>query len=116
MTSAVDTVNYGWRIEQGEREALDVPVLDNGVPRVVTGWTIDAVIKDRPGGTVLYTFPASGISVAGHVVTLTVPGPVSAAWTWTVGWWRLKVTAPNPDSANPETYRVTKGPFLVDRD
>lgn len=116
MTSAVDTVNYGWRIEQGEREALDVPVLDNGVPRVVTGWTIDAVIKDAPGGTVLYTFPPAQVVINEHIIQLIVPATVSAAWTWTVGWWRVKITAPDTDPADPETYRVAQGAFLVDRD
>lgn len=116
MTSAVDTAEYAWRVEQGEREQLEIPVLDNGVPRDLTGWTIDAVIKTEPGGTVLYTFPAAQIVVDEHLIRLIVPGPVSAAWTWSVGWWRVLITAPDPDPVDPETYRVVKGPFLVERD
>lgn len=118
MTAALtgDTTEYAWRVEQGEREVLEIPVLDNGVPRDVTGWTISAVIKTEPGGTTLYTFPAEQINVVSNVITLTVPGPVSAAWTWTVAWWRLKITAPAPDPDDPEAYRVIKGPFLVYRD
>lgn len=116
MTRSIDTVEFAWRIEQGEREPLDVPVLDNGAPRDLTGWTIDAVIKDAPGGTVLYTFPPAQVVVNGHIVTLIVPAPVSSAWTWTVGWWRMKITAPDPDPVDPETHRVAQGAFLVERD
>jgi hypothetical protein len=117
MTAALsgDTTEYAWRVEQGERERLEIPVLDNGTPRDVTGWTVDAQIKTEPGGTVLYTFPASGIAIAGHLITLTVPAPVSAAWTWTVAWWRVVITEPNPDPLNPDSQRVIKGPFLVYR-
>lgn len=117
MTAALgDTTDYVWRVEQGEREPLDIPVLDNDEPRDVTGWTIDAVIKTEPGGEVLHTFTPEQITVVSNVVTLTVPGPVSAAWTWTIGWWRVKITPPDSDPDDPETERIVKGPFLVYRD
>jgi hypothetical protein len=117
MTALEDTTEFVWRVEQGEREILEIPVLDNGAPLDVTGWTIDAMVKTEPGGEVLHTFPAERIDVAGHVVTLTVPGPVSASWSWTVAWWRVVITEPSPaDPDNPDSQRVVKGPFLVYRD
>ena len=115
MTSA-DTREYAWRIEQGERERLAIPVSKDGSPQDLAGWTIDAKIKDRKGGAELYVFPPELIEVDGSTITLTVPVPVSAAWTWTVGWWRVVITAPDPDPDDPDSSRVIQGPFLVDRD
>lgn len=119
MTSPnTDTRHWTWRVEAGEREAIDIPILqsDDVTPQDLTGYTIDAKIKTRPGGTVLYTFPLSQVIVEDNIITLVIPAPVSATWTWSVGWWRLKVTAPDPDPADPETDRVIQGAFIVDPD
>jgi hypothetical protein len=117
MTSAqTDTIEYVWTVEQGERERISFPVTRNGSPQDLTGWTIDAKIKTEPGGAVLHVFPQNMINVDGDTIELTVPAPVSTAWTWTVGWWRVVITAPDPDPADPESYRVIKGAFLVERD
>lgn len=110
-----DTTEFVWRIEQGERERLVVPIENNGAPFNITGYSIDAKIKTEPGGTVLYTFPAEDVTVDGSTIELIIPGPISAAWTFTVAWWRVVITAPNPDPADPETHLVLKGPFLVER-
>jgi hypothetical protein len=120
MTAALtsDTLTYSWRIEQGERERLEIPILNaDGDPFVITGWTVDAKVKTEPGGTVLYTWPASSITIASNLLTLEIPGPVSAAWTWTTGWWRAVITEPNPaDPADPDVHRVIQGTFIMDRD
>lgn len=113
-----DTLTYTWRVEQGERERLQIPILDgDGAPLTITGWTVDAKVKTGPSGAVLYTWPTAGVTIAGSLLTLEVPGPVSAAWTWSVGWWRVVITEPTPiDPDNPNAQRVIQGAFIVDRD
>lgn len=115
-TPVTHTLYYPWRIEAGEREVLSFPVLNGTTPFPIPGYTADCKIKDRPGGTVLYTFPAglAVVSVDGLTVTLTVPPPISLAWTFRYGWWRLKVTEPTPaDPLNPNIQRIANGPLLV---
>lgn len=120
MTSpASDTRVYTWLVEQGERETLTFPVLNEaGSPTVITGWTVDARIKDRPGGATLYTWPSNlaQITGGGSSVTLTIPGPVSAGWTWTTGWFRVKVTDPSSDPADPAVHRIIAGPLIISPD
>lgn len=120
MTASLfgDTLEYAWRIEAGERERLSIPVLDeDGSAANLTGFTIDAKIKTAKGsGVVLYAFPPEHITVSAGTVTLLIPGPVSAAWYWTVGWWRMVITAPNPNPLDPDSNRVIQGPFVVDPD
>jgi hypothetical protein len=115
VTSA-DTLNWTWRIEAGERETLDVPIFlgDGTTPKDVSGYTVDAVIKTEAGGSLLYAFPTEHISIDESVVTLLIPAPISAAWVWSVGWWRLVITAPSPDPLDPESDRVVQGAFIVD--
>lgn len=118
MTSAQsDTLSFTWRLEQGERERLEIPVLGpDDTEHDITGWVVDAQVKTSPGGETLYTWPPELITVDGHVITLLVPGPTSAAWTWSTGWWRVVVTEPSPaDPADPDTFRIIQGSILVDR-
>lgn len=118
MTSS-DTAEYSWRIEQGERESLLVPVLDgDGAPRDITGWVIDAQIKTRPGGATLYTWPDEDVTLddSGAVITIVVPHPVSATWAFTSGWWRIVVSDPASNPADPDVYRIIEGPLIVDPD
>lgn len=126
MTASLsgDTRDYVWRIEAGERERLSIPVLaeDDG-PADLTGYLIDAQIKISQGGAVLYTFPAEHISVEVPEdpelppnIVLLIPAPVSAAWPWSVGWWRLLITAPDADPDDPDTHRIIAGPFIVSPD
>lgn len=119
MTAALSTTTraYAWRISQGAREKLNIPILDgDGVPVTLTGYTVDAVIKDRPGGAVLYTWPAEDVETAGTAVSLTIPAPVSTAWTWSVGWYRVKLTAPGAEPDDPMTTRVLQGVIVLDFD
>jgi hypothetical protein len=113
-----DTVHYTWRIEAGERERLQIPIFgaDGTTPQDVTDYTVDAKIRTEQGGEVLYTFPAEHIEITDNVIELRIPGPTSAAWTWTVGWWRVVITAPEPDPTDPDSSRVVQGAFIVDPD
>lgn len=115
---SADTTEFPWLVEAGERETLTFPILDgNGVAVAIPGWTVDAKIKTRPGGAVLYTFPTSAITVTttvGSTVRLIIPASVSAAWTFTTGWYRVKVADDDPD--DPNAFRVLAGPLIVDPD
>ncbi len=118
MTSP-DTTTWSWRVEGGEREVLVIPVLDDAAaPFSILGWTVDAKIKDQPGGVTLYTWPAehAEITDGGNTVTLTIPGPVSSTWMFRTGWYRVEVTDPNSDPDDPNTQRILQGPFELDPD
>lgn len=112
-----DTRYWPWRVEQGERESITFDVLGvDDAPRSITGWTVDARIKARPGGAVLYAWPGQFVelSPSGEQITLTIPGPVSAVWTWRVGWWRVVVSDPSSDPTDPTVERIISGPLIVD--
>jgi hypothetical protein len=116
MIDQKDTLTFAWRIEAGERETLDIPVLDDADdPAAIDGWTVDCVIKDRPGGTVLHTFAGDNAQILpGGVVHLVIPAPVSALWAWRSGWWRLIVSNPSINEDDPPAYRIVQGPVVVD--
>jgi hypothetical protein len=113
---AVATASYVWRVQQGEIEPLRIPVTNNDSPMTVTGWTVDAKVKINPGGPTLYTFPADLIDVTGSNVTITVPPDVSAAWTFALGWFRVKISDPNAPVDDPVTYRILQGHLIVEPD
>jgi hypothetical protein len=112
----VATTSYTWRVQQGETESLRIPVTNNDSPMTVTGWTVDAKVKVNPGGPTLYTFPADAIDVSGANVTVTVAPAVSAAWTFGLGWFRVKIADPNAPVDDPVVYRVLQGYIVVDPD
>lgn len=112
--TTTDVTTYTWSVPAGSLESIQFAVLDALGPRPVPGWTVDAKIKDRPGGTVLHTFPSdmAVLSGDGTTVTLTIPGDVSAAWTFTNAWFRVKVI--NPAVLVPvEQRRILSGPLIV---
>lgn len=113
-----DTTVFGWRLEAGERAEISFPVVDaDDVPVDVEGWTVDAKIRTRPGGTVLYTFPADYVSIdSSGLVTVTIPAPVSAAWVFTNGWYRVVITDPNSSPDDPNAQRVLQGVVVIDPD
>jgi hypothetical protein len=113
-----DTTTYGWRIEAGERSEISFPVLDSAGDEVdVEGWTVDAKIRTRPGGTVLYTFPTDYVSIdSSGTVTVTIPAPVSKAWAFTAGWYRVVITDPDSSLDDPDSQRVVQGVVVIDPD
>jgi len=116
---SADTTEFVFRIEQGEREPLTIPVLNAfGTASPIPGWTVDAKIKTRPGGAVLYTWPADLAQVTGDgsFIEIRTPASVSAAWAFTSGWYRVKVTDPDSDPDDPTVYRILQGQLVVDPD
>jgi hypothetical protein len=111
-----DTRVFDWSVEAGERETLTIPVLRLGVPFSVTGRLVDAAVKTRPGGAVLYTFPVEGwsISVDGFNVELVLPAAVTAAFAFTSAYYRVKVVPTTP--TDPDVQRLLQGAFLVSPD
>jgi hypothetical protein len=115
----VDTLDQVWTIEAGEREVLTVPVLDDtGAAYAITGWVVDACSKDRPGGTVLYTWPSNLAQVSGDglSVVVTTPAPVSATWLFRSAWYRVKVRDPSSPVDNPNVQRLLEGALIVSPD
>lgn len=113
-----DTTTFAWRIEAGERSEISFPVVDaDNTPVDVEGWTVDAKIRNRPGGTVLYTFPVDYVSIdSSGTVTVTIPAPISASWAFTSGWYRVVITDPNSSADDPNAQRVVQGVLVVDPD
>ncbi len=112
------TTDAEWRVKADQREQRSFTVDDKaGAPVDVTGWDIDAKIRTRPGGLILHTFTAEYAEIDGDgQVVLTIPAPVSAAWAWTEGWYRVKVTDPDSDEDDPDRSRTLQGPLVVDPD
>ena len=112
---ATEITNAVWRVEQGERESFTFPVVDNDDTAFpLAGWSVDAKVKDRPGGTTLYTFPGSAVSVVGNEITLTITAAASTAWTFTHGWFRVVIADDDPD--DPQKFRVIAGTLVIDPD
>lgn len=119
--SSADTREELMRIEQGENWDWTFAVLDSGSSLFpITGWTVDAKIKNRPGGDTLYTFPSPAAQIVGGgaFIKLTVPAAVSAAWTWSTGWYRVKIRESEPpaDPDNPIVQRIIQGAVVMDLD
>jgi hypothetical protein len=114
MTAALNVREYTWRVKQSARERLTIPIFegDGTTAATVTGYGVDAVIKEHPGGAVLYTWPAEDAVLSGSSVVLTIPAAVSAAWTWRAGWYRVKLSPPS----DPAISRVLQGTIFLDLD
>lgn len=112
MTAPGGALTWTWTVEAGERTTLYVPVLDdNNQPLSITGWVVDAVVKDQPGGTVLHTFTTDEAMPDGSRVKLTLDETVTAAFTFRRAWYRVKVV----DPVNGPV-RLVQGPFVVSPD
>lgn len=88
-------LRYDLLINQGETYRRAIPVTDTGTgqPLDVTGWTAMGQIRASYGSdTVLHTLT---LTPDGTDLILEIPGDVSAAWTWRLGRYDIKLTAPN---------------------
>lgn len=107
-------------MEAGQRNTNSFTVLDgDGTVSPVSGWLVDAKIRAYPGGPVLYTFPSGDAELlsGGAVVRLTVPEQISLAWTFTSGWYRVRVYDPDPDDPfDAPAQRILQGTLIVDPD
>jgi hypothetical protein len=110
------TTDQPWRISANQRERRSFDVFDGPTEVDITGWTIDAKIRTRPGGDILHTFPAERAVIESGRVVCTIPAPISAAWAWTSGWYRIVVTNPASPADDPDRSRVLQGPLVVDPD
>lgn len=118
MTAPDDTNTLYWplRVEQGERKIEDFPVKLGDDPFDATGWAVDAKIKVRPGGPVLHVFTTAEAKILvddGTKLRLTILPALSMTWTWTTGWYRIKIIDPE-DATNIQ--RIVQGPLIVDPD
>lgn len=108
-----------WKIKANQRDRRRFTVLDDAAPPApvdVTNWTIDAVLKSRPGGNTVHTFPIGDVSiVSGPLgqVEVRIPAAVSAAFAFGHAWYRVRVI---PPSAATDAQRVLEGPLIVSPD
>lgn len=106
-----DTPVWDWEIAAGVLTQLNIPVLDSaGELFTVNGWSVDAKVKTRPGGSVLHTWQPADIAVAGTSVTLTVLPATSLAWRFTASHYRVKIIHPSDAT---QIYRILQGRFDV---
>ncbi len=105
---------FDWSVDQGELVQLLIPVLDdNDQPFTVTGWSVDAKIKTAPRGTILSTWASQDVIVAGSSVTLSILPATSLGWTFTKGWYRVKIVHPTDAT---QIYRILDGYLTVNGD
>lgn len=83
-TITLDEVNA-----TGYRTYVSGGVLRYLAPKSLAG-TARMKIKDRVGGTVLYT-PTVTLDDTNHTITVTIPAADTAGFTWTRGVWDLEV-------------------------
>ena len=110
------TTESVWRIKANQRNTRTFTVLDKAQVAVdITGWTVDAALKSRPGGNVLHAFPVGEWSiVSGPLgqVKLTLSASTSAAFSFGYAWYRIRVVPPSADDAQ----RILEGPMIVSPD
>lgn len=93
---------------------LSIPVLNAaGAPFTVTGWTVDAKIKDGSGGVTLYTWNSLNIAATGTNVVLTILPATSFGWTFEGGWYRVAIQHPSDAT---QRYRILEGLFILSDD
>lgn len=99
-------------IAQGSTWGLIIPVINpDGTAADLTGWEPRAQVrKNVKDSTVLYEWSVDdgNASIEESNVILTVPAPVSSAWTWRQGAYDVEVFN------GTQVVRLTQGTIRVD--
>jgi hypothetical protein len=95
-------------VEQGADYQHDFPVLDEQArPRTLTGWTAEASVRYAPDSPLIATL---GVLVRPGSVRLTIPGSVSAGWSWRRARYEVRLVGPQG-----QRERLAAGRVLLDR-
>ena len=87
------TLRYPLLVKAGEDYERLVPVKDgNGNPANVDGWQAIGQIREGPGTPLLHTLT---LTPTGTNVRVVITGAASAAWTFRLAKYDIKLTAPN---------------------
>jgi len=98
-------------IPQGTSWGIAWPILDDGEPADLTGWTVLAQVRETAeSAEVLHEWGTlrANATVSGGQVTLYVQPTDSATWTWRRGVYDVELTAPDGT-----VYRISEGPVYV---
>lgn len=103
---------YDFEIEQGASFALTWPILENGVPKDLAGYTVRAQIRRSvTSDAVEHEFTSSqGNAVADpRGITITATPVESSVWTWRRGVYDVELIYPN----GLDVVRVAEGKVLL---
>lgn len=103
---------YDFEIEQGASFALTWPVLQNGEPMDLTGYTVRSQVRKAAGdAALLHEFSnAEGNAAAdSRGITISVAPAESSAWTWKHGVYDVELVSPNATTV----VRVAEGRITV---
>jgi hypothetical protein len=117
------TTREPWTVIHGTRARISFPVLVDDKPYPIPGWAVDLKVKTKPGGNVLHeSTPAhitltatthNGDTIPDSTLTLIIPAAISETWKWRKAWYRVVITAPGGDPADPHRYRILDGPLII---
>lgn len=107
-----------WKINSNQKAERTFTVFNDATPPVavnVTGWSVDAVLRARPGGNVLHTFAGADAAIVDATagsVKVTIPAAASLGFRFGHAWYRVRVVPPSAVDAE----RVLEGPLIVSPD
>lgn len=102
------TLRFDLLVNQGETYRKAIPLTDTGTsqPLDITGWTVLGQIRvSHASGTVLHTL---SLTPDGTDLVVEIPDTASAAWTFRLARYDVRVVAPNTD-----TTRLVEGAVVV---
>lgn len=111
MAGIPDVARYDLHVYKGTTFGVAWPILSNGTPVDLTGWTVKGQVRASASSpTVLHEWntTAGNVSTTGNQVTLKVPPSVSSAWTWEQGEYDILLSAPSGD-----VYPISFGNVFV---
>lgn len=99
-------------IAQGADYTNDFPITDDqGRARTLVGWTAKAAIRHAPGSPLVHE---PHVQIRPGMVRLTIPGHVSAAWTWRRSSYQIELRGPRKERERLAAGRVIVDPTLVE--